>query len=802
MQKTALSLKQLTKQYNRFADQHQWVRPTVGAGIGGGAGALLGSLLGPKARTLKVLIGALSGAGLGAGVGYRQNKKEEPTTTTEAKNNVPSVSAFSSNVKNMQPVGQKLKRIKHRYLNFQPGQSEESRRRKYHQVREDIRKQTEKEIKDTYWDNFRQGGRDGARMGLKNLSQYFVTPLATTIHGTAAGFKGLANYLPYKITGNQMFNPANDYIPGLSQLKQKILQKNKQIQDLKYQDQSNINTPGMRAIDKIQKGTDAALFLTTAIKEFASARSALSNPFSFVGNMAMPKGTLSRAGIINKGTKIPFGSYLPGQTTSAFVNPIYKLYKPFYLLDKSIPTSVKRIGSLSTGLHYADWATGFLRPEKGQTATNALKGAARNITNSLMWLNPKAAFNYQTRTKLPGITQGVLKPTGQVASQLAGLTGILGDTRYINKADDIIVTPNPTLRKMPRQRRQTSQLPTVIPGVPDTDTQNVVQTTSDKLYNAADKIKNQKLHKIKTTAQEAIAGGVVLGNQLKNSLVNTVNTIGKPVVKVLNTTEAGKQLVNIARQQATDLANKAPKFISNDVNQAIDILTNVKGWKDYAKQRGKDLPSIAKQKGKEKIDKTKDDLKKLKQILPDDVPMTQEQVRQMAQQLHNNKQLQQVLQDLTPDGKRLTRDALVSLLKDRAQHAPNNTTLRLLGLQNYNQSNWDPYLKKIIPTYDSPISALAKGFFKDQTSNPYSYLDDVVRDPVKIDQVKEISPKLKKLKPDQNFAQKRLAVPNLISKVKGGAKATSAAVQDIQNIRRISKILNIFGALGGLKEQG
>ena len=68
----------------------------------------------------------------------------------------------------------------------------------------------------------------------------------------------------------------------------------------------------MRAIDKIQKGTDAALFLTTAIKGFAPARSALSNPFSFVGNMAMPKGTLARAGIINKGTKIPFGSYLPG----------------------------------------------------------------------------------------------------------------------------------------------------------------------------------------------------------------------------------------------------------------------------------------------------------------------------------------------------------------------------------------------------------------------------------------------------------------------------------------------------------
>lgn len=857
MQKTALSLKELAKQYNKFADQNQWVRPAVGAGLGGGAGALLGTLLGPKARTLKVLLGTLGGAGIGAGVGYKQNKKQTPTVTTQIKKDTPAVSAFSAAVKNMQPT---VNPIKHRYLNFQPGQSKQSRRRKYQQVREAIRQETEKEIKDTYWDNFRQGGRDGARMGLKNLSQYLVTPLATMAHGTAAGFKGLANYLPYKITGNQIFNPANDYIPGLSQLKQKVLQTNKEIQDLKYQDQSNVNTPIMRTIDKVQKGTDAALFLTTAIKGFAPARSALSNPISFVGRMAAPKSALYRVGIgqklknayatdglffglkipyrkasagikntynfvtspkrwipslwqgvknkadksINWRAKVPFDPYLPAQANSALANQIYKVYKPFYLLDRSIPTTLKGLGSLSTGLHYADWATGFLRPKKGQDANNALKAATRNATNALMWLNPRAAFNYQTRTKLPGFTEGVLKPTGQVASQLVGLTGIMGDQEAKNKADDIIFTPNPTLRKMPRRPSPAPQPQQVPQGQPAVLSQTTdiptdsVQTASDKLYNAADKIKNQKFHKLKTTAEEAAAGGIVLGNQLKNGIINTVNVAGKPVVKVLNTTEAGKQLVNKVRGVATNVAQKAPTAVTNDVNQAINILTDVNGWKQYAKQRGKDLPGIAKEKGKEKLDKTKEDLQKLKQIMPDKMPTNEQQARQLAQQLHNNKQLQQILQDLTPDGKKLTRDALIGILRDRAQHAPNNNTLRLLGLQNYSESKWDPRLTNVIPIYDSPVSAIAKGFFKDQTSNPYSYLDDVVSDPANIEKAKQISPKLKHLKADQNFDQKRLFIPTVIDKTKKGGKMTGAAARDIQNLMRIRKILSIFSGLGGL----
>lgn len=187
--------------------------------------------------------------------------------------------------------------------------------------------------------------------------------------------------------------------------------------------------------------------------------------------------------------------------------------------------------------------------------------------------------------------------------------------------------------------------------------------------------------------------------------------------------------------------------------------------------------------------------------MPDRIPANQQQARQLAQQLHNNKQLQRILEDLTPDGKKLTRDALIKILRDRAQHAPNNNTLRLLGLQNYSQSKWDPRLQKVLPSYATPLGALAQGFFKDQTSNPYSYLDDVVRDPSNIQKAKQMSPKLKNLKADQNFDQKRLFVPTVIDKTKKGGKMTGQAYRDFQNLMRLRKLLGIFGSLGGLHKQ-
>ena len=79
------SVKQGWKDFNDYADQNQWVRPTVyglgGAAVLGGAGAGLGALMGPQHRGRNVGIGlgsgSLLGALLGIGGGIAHNRHNQ-----------------------------------------------------------------------------------------------------------------------------------------------------------------------------------------------------------------------------------------------------------------------------------------------------------------------------------------------------------------------------------------------------------------------------------------------------------------------------------------------------------------------------------------------------------------------------------------------------------------------------------------------------------------------------------------------------------------------------------------------------